>query len=121
LPDRAGRRLPDGRTAVVVAGAVAAVELIRRSQRRATYDAVEQQRVERQKAVIADLGRRALESTDPVALMNDAVLAVGDVLGAPAASSPAGWPTARSAGSRPTTASLTTRFRPASPRRPCTR
>ncbi len=44
-------------------------------------DVTERRRAERQKAVIADLGRRALECTDVVALMGEAMHAVRETLG----------------------------------------
>ena len=43
-------------------------------------DVTAQRRAERQKAVIADLGRRALESTDPVSLMGEAMQMVREIL-----------------------------------------
>ena len=44
-------------------------------------DVTEQRRAERQKAVIADLGRRALECADVIALMSEAMLMVRETLG----------------------------------------
>ncbi len=44
-------------------------------------DVSEQRRAERQKAAIADLGRRALECSDAIVLMSDAVLMVRATLG----------------------------------------
>jgi diguanylate cyclase (GGDEF)-like protein/PAS domain S-box-containing protein len=44
-------------------------------------DKTEQRRAERQKAVIAELGRRALECTDVIALMGEAMRAVRETLG----------------------------------------
>jgi PAS domain S-box-containing protein len=44
-------------------------------------DVTEQRRAERQKAVIADLGRRAVESSDAVALMGEAMPVVRETLG----------------------------------------
>jgi diguanylate cyclase (GGDEF)-like protein/PAS domain S-box-containing protein len=44
-------------------------------------DVTERRRAERQKAVIADLGRRALESADVSALMSDAMRAARETLG----------------------------------------
>ncbi len=47
-------------------------------------DVSEQRRAERQQAVIADLGRRALECADVIALMSEAMLMVRETLGTPA-------------------------------------
>ncbi|MGO9901989.1 MAG: EAL domain-containing protein [Solirubrobacteraceae bacterium] len=44
-------------------------------------DVTERRRAERQKAVIADLGRRALECSDVIALMSEAMRAVRETLG----------------------------------------
>ncbi len=44
-------------------------------------DVTEQRRAERQKAAIADLGRRALECTDVIALMGEAMHMVREILG----------------------------------------
>ena len=44
-------------------------------------DVTEQRRAERQKAAIADLGRRALECSDVVALMGEAMPVVREILG----------------------------------------
>jgi diguanylate cyclase (GGDEF)-like protein/PAS domain S-box-containing protein len=45
-------------------------------------DVTEQRRAERQQALIADLGRRALECSDVVALMSEATQMVREILGA---------------------------------------
>jgi len=44
-------------------------------------DVTEQRRAERQKGVIADLGRRALECSDVIVLMGEAMLMVREILG----------------------------------------